>query len=159
MKILQLVVSFLLVSLFSVEARADEYIVRGAEARGGNTQYFLNGIKSFRKYRMRVVLPASCLSSCTLYTALLRDDLLCARSDTVLIFHQFFYTKDEEVDAQGRLVSFGVDRYVSGGEKQHLWMTYPISVRRAILSHSPRGLPLVGNELTLPARELGIPAC
>ena len=150
---------FALLQVCGAGAGAGDYVVRGAEAKGGTVSYFLNGLDGFKEKKIRVVLKGTCTSACTLYTALLRDKLLCAKPGTKLVFHQFFYPKNANVDAAGVLHSTDVGHYVSGFERMNLWFTYPPSVRRIIFKHSPSGLPEVGNELVFSAKELNIPPC
>jgi len=152
------VAAMLVALLFSNKAGAVEYVVKGAEANGGRASFFLGSIAEYRKKGIRVVLSGTCISSCTLYTALLRDNLVCATPGTKLLFHQYFHVKNEQVDAQGRMVSFDLDRYVEGTERQRIWMKYPRNVRQAILARSP-GLPALGKELSITAQELNIPRC
>lgn len=154
-----LVAIVLLATFFSTPVTAQTHIVSGAEAKGGSVQIFLDAIATMQKQRVRVVLQGICQSSCTLYTALLASGQLCARPNTILAFHQFFYTTNEKVDSSGRYVSYEVDRYLSGAVARRIWNVYPPSIRKIILEVSPTGLPQVGAELKLSATRLHIPVC
>lgn len=81
------------------------YFVQGAESRGGEVRFFLESIALFRRNRVKVVLKDECASSCTLYTSLLQDGLICTRPGTKLVFHEFVHTADMVVEG-GVLRSF-----------------------------------------------------
>lgn len=153
------IVCALITLLSGVGGANAEYIVRGAAAKGGDVAWFFSQITRLRNDRVKAALTDECVSSCTLFTSLLREGLLCAYPGTKLVFHRFFYSKNVQLDAQGNIKSFDVRNYVVGNLASNLWLTYPASIRSVILRYSPAGLPPVGNELKISARELGIPAC
>lgn len=135
------------------------YVVRGVESKGGSIEFFLNSVKLFRKSKVKVVLAEDCYSSCTLYSALIRDGLVCARRGVRLIFHKFVYGTDFVIRG-GVATSYRVVGEIRGEAFTRIWQTYPVRVRAAIMAHSPNGgLPPHGRELSIPAATLGIPTC
>jgi hypothetical protein len=136
------------------------YEVKGQEVYGGAIDEFLARVRYFRQNRIKVVIGPECVSACTFYTALLKDNLLCARPGTYLGFHWFTLV------AQG-YTSDGSEVYVELGalagirpiEYSQYFNTYPRHVRQEILRRSPVGLPKPGKELYIPASDLGIPTC
>lgn len=149
----------MLLGLLSAPAvAAPEYIVNAEEALGGNAYEYLDRIQKFRKQGTMVVLPPECISSCTLYTILIRDGLVCTRSTTTLAFHKFLRRETRTVGEDGLPSSYWLDPPTTLGYWR-TWRAYPRTVRRAVLARSPSGLPEPGNEVEVPAHEVGIPKC
>lgn len=145
--------------LFTGQALAEQtHVVQGPEREGGSPYEFLANVEYFRAHNVRVVVTDRCKSSCTLYTALLRDNLICARPSARFIFHRYVWANDLKVDAQGLIQSYRITGPIIGPEADALWMSYPLSVRKRIMAESPTGLPRHGEELTVPAIEL-VPRC
>jgi hypothetical protein len=134
------------------------YKVQGPVAKGGVSDTFLGLIRLFRKDRVMVVLykEEGCSSSCTLFTSLLKDGLLCARPGTKLGFHEFVETENMQVEG-GVLKSYKVKGPVIGFAFLKLWRTYPRHVRAVINKRG--GLPPHDDMMMIPARDLGIPTC
>ena len=135
------------------------HVVQGGEAYGGRTVEFLHRVAFFERNRVKVMLREDCWSSCTFYLKLLRQNLLCAKPGTKMVFHQFFWATDLVSDAQGNLMSFKVARVYTGATAARYWLQYPAAARSVILRHSPRGLPPPGKELFIPAKAFGVPEC
>ncbi|MBI4087836.1 hypothetical protein HY418_00425 [Candidatus Kaiserbacteria bacterium] len=156
--IVTLIIGFLL--LMGKAAFAQPvHVVTGPERLGGSPYEFLAKMRAYRADGVKVVIGDKCISSCTLYTALLRDDLICAKPGAKFVFHRFVLVDNIKVDGQGRLQSFHIMGPLTGPMAQQLWMTYPYRIRHQIMKRSGIGLPRVGNELTIPARQLGVPTC
>lgn len=133
------------------------FVVQGREANGGLVDAYLGTVSLFRKDRTPVVLEKHCFSSCTLYTALLKDGLLCARPGTVLGFHE--YVEAEQLDiVGGTLRSYRVIGPMQGTKLERILRAYPKQVMRAI--EAAGGFPPHhGPLLVLSAKQLGIPTC
>lgn len=137
---------------------AQEHVVLGPEQKGGEPQYFYDQIRTFRTDKVRVVIKGACLSSCTLYTVLVSDGLICARPGATFVFHRVMVADQLQIDAQGIIRSYRLVGPLVGPEAGRFWMTYPFEVRHRIMQESPTGLPRWGEELTIPATEL-VPTC
>ena len=142
----------------SAHAFNGTYYVPESEAKGGEVEPVLAKIESFRRLNIRVVVPAECVSSCTLYTLLLRDGLLCAREGATLAFHQFLRRETRTVNADGTPESYWLNP-ATPEDLRRTWGAYPSSIKSAVLQRSPSGLPEQGNELYISASDLGIPPC
>ena len=152
------IASLVALTAFAVQANAAPYFVNETEAQGGNAYEYLARIETFREHGTRVHLPAFCKSSCTLYTLLLKDGLVCSRTgDTKLVFHQFLARSVRSVDANGEPDSYWLDRPTPVDVK-NTWEAYPWQVRFSVLIRSPLGLPEVG-VVVVPAKEVGVPVC
>lgn len=137
-------------------AAGNDYVVPAHELRGGVMDDFIRATGDFKGKKVRVVLSGLCMSSCTLYTALAPQNLVCAKPGTKFVFHRPFRATNIQVDANGGITTLEVTRPSSPATVQRFWMQYPLHVRRAILTASHgRGLPMLGRELTIPAE--GIP--
>lgn len=141
-----------------VSAPRVTYYAAGAEASGGEVEPFLKRIASFRKWRVRVALSGKCISSCTLYANLLEDGLLCAAPGTTLVFHQFMRRVPILFGADGQVEVYRLDP-PTADDVRMTWGSFPRAVQRAVLRRSPTGLPDRGQEISVPAREVGIPSC
>jgi len=150
------------VAEFGIEKGKRVWYVEGQELDGGMVEDFIKRVKDFRQKNITVVIKGQCQSSCTLYTALLKQGLLCARPGTKMVFHRPYYMTSLSLSENGEIKSFIFGGYASEKEPlvhHRFWTTYPVQVRREILKHSPGGLPGVGREISLPAKAFGIPTC
>lgn len=136
-----------------------DHIIDRVEGLGGSPFDFIHRAEAFRAGGVRVVLDGKCISSCTLYTSLLPDNLICARPGAVLVFHRYNYVKDVQIDGTGHLLSWKVAAPVTGTIFTAIWDVYPLSIRRWILTVSPQGLPAWDKKpITVRATRL-VPPC
>lgn len=153
--VLSLLLAFM---MFAIPANAVPYFVSEDESAGGRAYEYLARIEAFRRLGTKVHLPERCASSCTLYTALLSDGLVCSRTgDTRMVFHQFMRQTVRTVNGNGDPESYWLNP-PTREDVQRTWGSYPWRVRWAILIRSPSGLPEIG-EIEISSRELGIPTC
>lgn len=150
----------LMAIMFSITSTASamQYHVAGSEAKGGVVDLYLKRIDLFRKMRIKVFLEEDCVSSCTYYSALLAEELVCARPGVLLVFHKAMRYRPRKVDKQGNVTSFWIEE-PSKKDVQKTWGVYPKRVKEAVLRRSPGGLPYPGEEIFIPATEVGIPYC
>jgi len=135
-------------------------VLSEAETKGGTVDHAYQNIAYARQKGVVLALPpGQCVSSCTLYTTLLPDDLLCRQGPLDVVFHQFMWVANINTDSQGRISAMTPEEPVSGFRKWRLWRTYPSAVRKAVLARSPSGLPTWGQELHISAETLNVPLC
>lgn len=144
----------LAVTMLTPANAAPQYIVGKQESLGGNAWEYLARIEKFRASKTRVVLPPECWSSCTLYSILLKDGLVCAPPGAKMVFHQFMRKEVRTVGSSGEVTSYYLNP-PTRATLRRTWWAYPAVVR----SFMPRGLPEWGKEITITARQLGIPNC
>lgn len=140
-----------------VYAPGKPFVVTGAEANGGFVDAFIGSVRLFRQDRVKVELVGHCYSSCTLYTALLKDGLLCARPGTVLGFHQYVDADDMQIEGS-TLRSYRVKSPIRGQRLQKIMRTYPrhvLDIVEQAGGFPPHTAPL----LRISAKRLAIPAC
>ncbi len=168
MKSLSLLLALIGLALFSSEVAAGSmgyesgkrlWFVHGQETHGGLVTDFLGRIEYFEEAKITVVIGGNCGSACTLYTRLLKKGLLCAQPGTKMVFHRPYQMDNIVWDSQGNVKSRTFIGYLPKAEQRRFWLLYPPHVRREIQKHRPEGLPNVGNELTIRAKDLGIPIC
>ena len=157
MKLIGIAIAALLFLAGQATAQTD-YILNGVERLGGNPYAFLAQVRMYRERDVRVVVKDQCVSSCTLYTSLLPDGLICALPGAKFIFHRFNILSDIKTDPEGHILSFKIDRPLVGEDFTRIWLSYPLSVRKRIIRESPQGIPRWGQELVVPATDL-VPTC
>lgn len=139
------------------------HVVESPENRGGSVTEVLARIEHFRENGTTVILQGECISSCTLYTSLLRDDLLCAMPGTMLVFHQFRGKKGAlKVRSDGTLVLDDPElkrltKHDPLGED--IQEAYPGPVLDRLALVFPKGFPRLGHEQAIPASLLLVPEC
>lgn len=154
-----IVIALVLFLSLAGQAQAQQtHVIGRIEGLGGSPYEFIARANMFRQNDVRVVVTGNCVSSCTLYTSLLPDGLICAMPGAKLVFHRYNYLSDVQVDGKGRLKSYKIAETLAGPEFMGIWRQYPLSVRKRIMQESPEGLPAWGNELSIRATEL-VPAC
>lgn len=133
--------------------------VTGPAAKGGVVELFMGMITDSKREGIRRELVDECVSSCTLFTNLLKHGLVCARPNTVLVFHQFVIMKDMVIEGNV-LKSYKIASVIRGAAFERIWRKYPPHVRMTIMRRSSNGgLPPHGKELKIPAKDLRIPEC
>jgi hypothetical protein len=128
-------------------------------AKGGSVEIFMGMIADSKREGIRRELVGECVSSCTLFTNLMKNGLVCARPGTVLVFHQFVIATDLVIE--GNIIkSYKVGSVIRGPEFERIWSKYPYIVKKMLMKRSPNGgLPPHGQELKISADDLGIPGC
>ncbi len=162
-----LALTFLVSALLVPITAGAQNIYRVIEMTGGGpAQSFLQDIRNAKRSgEGRAVIDEVCVSSCTLYTALIKDDLFCAEPNVKFYFHWVAVAKNIEQTAEGVITSYERGDPLAAfenrfAETQQIWTTYPLRIRRLILKKTHnRGLPKPGQELVLTAKELGVPDC
>ena len=157
------VVMFNIILVFTANAANITYKetrpVLPPHSNGGPVELFIGMIGDSKREGIRRELVVECVSSCTLFTNLMKDGLVCARPKTVLVFHQFVVATDFVIEGNV-LKSYKIASVVRGAAFKRIWEKYPPHVRMKIMKKSTNGgLPPHGKELKISADDLGIPRC
>lgn len=138
------------------------YEVPPEDLNGGPIANFYISVKGILEYKKTVVVidGEACNSACTLYLAVLPYGQICvARENTVFSFHRpMNYKKDLLRPGKKFAANLSKER------RLEFWLHYPAHVRKLLQtkyksSSGEYWLPRWGHEVTLTAREIGVPEC